>query len=173
MRKHRHKVERQRRGVRTTRLRRPRVHRSSYRHNRVHRIPRPTSVTIAKRPSVQWRGTARFMDLIWVNREGIYFCGHGWTGSISLSGLSNSHFSRNRNWSRGGFGGSPNPRLMTNPSLDEASGASRDIIPRLSHVSDKPVQSVVSFFRHAGVETGRYLLSFDPGVSHSPVVPVD
>jgi hypothetical protein len=49
------------------------------------------------------------MDLIWAKREAIYFCSNGWTGSINLIGLSNSHFSRNRNWSRGGFGGSPNP----------------------------------------------------------------
>jgi hypothetical protein len=26
------------------------------------------------------------MDLIWAKREAIYFCGHGWTGSISLIG---------------------------------------------------------------------------------------
>jgi hypothetical protein len=44
-----------------------------FRTQSVHRIPRPTSVTIAKRPSVQGRGTARFMDLIWANREAIYF----------------------------------------------------------------------------------------------------
>jgi hypothetical protein len=31
----------------------------------VHRIPRPTFVTIAKGPSVQGRETARFMDVIW------------------------------------------------------------------------------------------------------------
>jgi hypothetical protein len=29
------------------------------------------------------------MDVIWVNREGIYFCSDDWTGSISLSGLEN------------------------------------------------------------------------------------
>jgi hypothetical protein len=52
----------------------------------VHRIPRPTFVTIAKRPSVQGRGTAGFMDVIWVNREGIYFCAKDWTGSINLIG---------------------------------------------------------------------------------------
>ena len=39
---------------------------------RVHRIPRPTSVTIAKRPSV-WGGTASDIDLIWVSSEGEYF----------------------------------------------------------------------------------------------------
>jgi hypothetical protein len=42
----------QRRDARTTRLRRPRWLRSSARRRRVHRIPRPTFVTIAKRPSV-------------------------------------------------------------------------------------------------------------------------
>ena len=40
--------------------------------HRVHRIPRPTSVTIAKRPSVQG-GTARDMQVIWVKRERKYF----------------------------------------------------------------------------------------------------
>ncbi len=28
-----------------------------------------------------------FMDLIWANREGVYFCAKDWTGSISLIGL--------------------------------------------------------------------------------------
>ena len=63
------------------------LHCSSSQAARVHRIPRPTSVTIAKRPSVQGRGTARLMDLIWANREAIYFCAKGWTGSISLIGF--------------------------------------------------------------------------------------
>jgi hypothetical protein len=27
------------------------------------------------------------MDLIWVKREGIYFCSNDWTGSISLIGF--------------------------------------------------------------------------------------
>jgi len=27
------------------------------------------------------------MDLIWAKREGIYFCGNDWTGSISLIGF--------------------------------------------------------------------------------------
>src|SRR4029077_11205826 len=40
---------------------------------RVHRIPCPTSVTIAKRPSV-WDGMARLLKLIWGKREGKYFC---------------------------------------------------------------------------------------------------
>jgi hypothetical protein len=58
-----------------------------FRTESVHRIPHPTSVTIAKRPSVQERGTARFMDLIWAKGEGIYFCSNGWTGSINLIGF--------------------------------------------------------------------------------------
>jgi hypothetical protein len=58
-----------------------------FRTQSVHRIPRPTSVTIAKRPSVEGHGTARFMDLIWVKREGIYFQRKDWTGSISLIGF--------------------------------------------------------------------------------------
>jgi hypothetical protein len=44
------KLERQRRGVRTTRLRRP-LSRCSSTAQGVHRIPHPTSVTIAIRPS--------------------------------------------------------------------------------------------------------------------------
>ena len=46
---------------------------------RVHRIPHPTFVTIAKRPS-SGNGTAGDIDLIWVNREAEYFCKWGWTG---------------------------------------------------------------------------------------------
>jgi hypothetical protein len=79
MRKHRHQVKRQRRGARTTRLRRPRVHRSSYRHNRVHRIPRPTFVTIAKRPSGEG-GTALALLLFLPKRKAKYFSLKGWTG---------------------------------------------------------------------------------------------
>jgi hypothetical protein len=40
--------------------------------------PAPTSVTIAKRPSV-WDGMARDMQVIWVGRESKYFCERGWT----------------------------------------------------------------------------------------------
>src|SRR6267154_4958896 len=46
---------------------------------RVHRIPLPTSVTTAKRPSCG-NGTARSVNLIWGHREAIYFCRGGWTG---------------------------------------------------------------------------------------------
>ena len=53
---------------------------------RVHRIPRPTFVTIAKRPS-DGRGTAALIDLIWAKREAVYFCTRDWTGSISLIGF--------------------------------------------------------------------------------------
>jgi hypothetical protein len=58
-----------------------------FRATSVHRIPRPTFVTIAIRPSVQGRGTAAKMEVIWAKREGIYFCGKDWTGSISLIGF--------------------------------------------------------------------------------------
>jgi hypothetical protein len=58
-----------------------------FRTQSVHRIPRPTSVTIAKRPSVEGHGTAGLMDLIWVKGEGIYFQRKDWTGSISLIGF--------------------------------------------------------------------------------------
>jgi hypothetical protein len=44
----------------------------------VHRIPPPTSVTIAKRPSV-WDGTAADMKVICANIEAKYFCARGWT----------------------------------------------------------------------------------------------
>jgi hypothetical protein len=60
---------------------------SSSQRIRVHRIPGPTFVTIAKRPSVQGHGTAGLMDLIWLKREGKYFCSDDWTGSISLMGF--------------------------------------------------------------------------------------
>jgi hypothetical protein len=46
---------------------------------RVHRIPLPTSVTTAKRPSCG-NGTATNVNLIWGLREAIYFCREGWTG---------------------------------------------------------------------------------------------
>jgi hypothetical protein len=46
---------------------------------RVHRIPRPTSVTIAKRPSCG-RGIAIVVEVIWVKSEPEYFCEKGWTG---------------------------------------------------------------------------------------------
>jgi hypothetical protein len=41
---------------------------------RVHRIPHPTSVTIAIRPS-HGRGMAGVVGVIWGNREAEYFCG--------------------------------------------------------------------------------------------------
>jgi hypothetical protein len=47
-------------------------------HRRVHRIPNPTSVTIAKRPSVG-NGMARDKPVIWVKWKERYFCEQGWT----------------------------------------------------------------------------------------------
>ena len=46
----------------------------------VHRIPRPTSVTIAKRPSCGC-GMAIDMQVSWVRSEPKYFCEEGWTAS--------------------------------------------------------------------------------------------
>jgi hypothetical protein len=44
----------------------------------VHRIPYPTSVTIAIRPSHE-DGTAVDVEVIWVKSEPEYFCEWGWT----------------------------------------------------------------------------------------------
>jgi hypothetical protein len=55
---------------------------------RVHRIPSPTSVTIAIRPS--WRaGTGGFVGLIWGREEEVYFCCGDWTGQITLKWFGN------------------------------------------------------------------------------------
>jgi hypothetical protein len=43
-------------------------------------------------------GTGLDMQLIWVRREGNYFCGRGWTGQITL--IPKENFSCTRN----GFG---------------------------------------------------------------------
>jgi hypothetical protein len=53
---------------------------------RVHRIPSPTSVTIAKRPFV-WAGMARDVEVIWLRSEPEYFAKGDWTGSITLNQL--------------------------------------------------------------------------------------
>ena len=53
---------------------------------RVHRIPCPTSVTIAKRPSV-WDGMARLLNLIWGKLEAEYFLKQDWTTQITLNVL--------------------------------------------------------------------------------------
>src|ERR1700684_1450120 len=66
-------------GVRTTRLLRPQgnalVSSAAY----VHRIPCPTFVTIAKRPSV-WAGMAEDREVICAKWKQKYFCEGGWTG---------------------------------------------------------------------------------------------
>jgi hypothetical protein len=59
---------------------------------RVHRIPFPTSVTIAKRPSVGQDGGD--VELIWVSREREYFCEQDWTAQITLIRFNKSHRSR-------------------------------------------------------------------------------
>jgi hypothetical protein len=47
-------------------------------------------------PLVEGRGTGKLMKVIWADREAKYFFSNGWTGSIRLNGLDNSHFSRNQ-----------------------------------------------------------------------------
>ena len=82
-------LERQRRGVRTTRLRRPLQALSSEAPS-ASTASRPASVTIASRPSVGRDGAN--MDLIWVGGEAIYFWEQDWTGSISLIRFNKSGF---------------------------------------------------------------------------------
>jgi hypothetical protein len=50
--------------------------------------PCPTSVTIAKRPSV-WAGMAGILEMIWVAGEAEYFCKLGWTTQITLIRFTN------------------------------------------------------------------------------------
>jgi hypothetical protein len=45
--------------------------------------PAPTSVTIAKRPSV-WDGIRNVLDVIWGLRKPKYFCREDWTGRNEL-----------------------------------------------------------------------------------------
>ena len=59
---------------------------SRARRCRVHRIPHPTSVTIAIRPS-EWDGMRGVVRLIWGNREEEYSFGRDWTGQIKLTSL--------------------------------------------------------------------------------------
>jgi len=59
---------------------------SRARRCRVHRIPHPTSVTIAIRPS-WWDGMRGVVRVIWVNHEAEYFFGRDWTGQIKLTSL--------------------------------------------------------------------------------------
>jgi hypothetical protein len=54
---------------------------------------RPAFVTIAIAPL--WDETAALMDLIWGNREQIYFCKWEWTGQIRLIRLNKSVFCEN------------------------------------------------------------------------------
>ncbi len=55
--------------------------------------PAPTSVTIAKRPSV-WDGMAKVLDVIWGVRKQEYFCTEDWTAQIRLK--SHNKFGRAR-----------------------------------------------------------------------------
>jgi hypothetical protein len=50
-------------------------------HYCIHRFPRPTFVTIAKRPSLCERETAEDIWLIWGCGEAENFCKRGWTAT--------------------------------------------------------------------------------------------
>ena len=77
-----HQLERQRRGVRTTRLHRPqyavRPRKNCTATHYVHRIPHPTSVTIAKRPSDR-DGMCLAVLLFLPIAKTKYFSKQGWT----------------------------------------------------------------------------------------------
>jgi hypothetical protein len=62
-----------------------------HRYCRVHRIPHPTSVTTAKRPSYE-RGMAWVLKVFLSVEEMIYFCEEDWTTQINLNSLGKSGF---------------------------------------------------------------------------------
>ncbi|MEH2535608.1 hypothetical protein V1277_005093 [Bradyrhizobium sp. AZCC 1588] len=64
----------------------------SRRRCRVHRIP-PHVRDDGQRPSCR-DGTAEFVSVIWVCGEAEYFCGHDWTGQITLKLLWKIDYSR-------------------------------------------------------------------------------
>jgi hypothetical protein len=72
------RLERLRRGVRTTRLRRPQARALVRSAVHVHRIP--LRVRDDRETPLRGRGTAWDMRLIWVGRETKNFCEGGWTG---------------------------------------------------------------------------------------------
>jgi hypothetical protein len=88
---HRHRrsllrrLERQRRGVRTTRLRRPPQAPFVIGTISVHRIP--PHVRDDRETPLVWGGTADDMQLIWVRRERKYFLTWDWTTQITLIAL--------------------------------------------------------------------------------------
>src|SRR5436309_1518692 len=70
----------------------------------VHRIPCPTSVTIAKRP-FEWDGMAGVVELIWVVGEAEYFYGKDWTTQITL--IPHENFAPTRNGPHGARASDP------------------------------------------------------------------
>jgi hypothetical protein len=68
-----------------------RPHTFMYRHRRVHRIPHPTSVTTAKRPSYE-RGMAWVLEVFLSAGETNYFFEEDWTTQINLNPLSKFQF---------------------------------------------------------------------------------
>src|SRR3984957_12857663 len=76
------RLERQRRGVRTTRLRRPQACALVRSAACVHRIP--PRVRDDRDTPLEWGGMAVDMQVIWVGREGEYFLKRDWTSRIAL-----------------------------------------------------------------------------------------
>jgi hypothetical protein len=84
----------QRRGARTTRLRRPRHAHSSVARDASIASRAQRFVTTAKRPSFRVQDAPR-KPLIWERRKAQNFLIEDWTGQISLKGLGKKDFSRN------------------------------------------------------------------------------
>ena len=61
----------------------------------VHRIPRPTFVTIAIRPSFAGRGTGEVIEMICPTGRAEYFCAEDWTLKSALIALEEFDFWRN------------------------------------------------------------------------------
>ena len=101
---HRHRrsllrrLERQRRGVRTTRLRRPQVGALVSSTTCVHRIP--PYVRDDRETPLCRDGMARIMNLIWVSGEAENFLRWDWTGRIALNRLNKSRFKNFGPWSK-------------------------------------------------------------------------
>jgi hypothetical protein len=68
-----------------------RPHTFVYRHRRVHRIPHPTFVTTAKRPSYE-RGMAWVLKVFLSAGETNYFCREDWTTQIKLKSFGKFKF---------------------------------------------------------------------------------
>jgi hypothetical protein len=81
------------------------------RSHRVHRIPHPTFVTIAKRPSCK-RRTPESVELICPTAQANFFTRGDWTTQITLYRLNKLRFARTRFPKPEGHASETNPREM-------------------------------------------------------------